>query len=325
MLLAGDIGGTKTHLAIYSSPRELRTPVVDKTFPSARYSSLEVMVKEFLMQVDANIDRACFGVAGPIVQGKAKITNLPWLMDEVELQRNLGIEKVRLLNDLAAMAYGVPLLSEEETYILNKGVVNPQGPIAVVAPGTGLGEAYLVHNGSHYVAYGSEGGHADFAPLDEKEIGLLRFMLERTSHVSYEHVCSGIGLPNIYAYLESTGIYEVPKWLSEQLAQETMQTPTIIKGAKESSMPICVEAVRMFASILGAEAGNVALKVLATGGVYIGGGLPPRILPYLSDGSFMKTFVAKGRMGKMLADYPVSVIQYPNTALVGAASFGFTL
>lgn len=325
MLLAGDIGGTKTHLAIFSSPRELRTPVIEKTFPSARYSSLEVMVKEFLMQVEAEVDRACFGVAGPIVNGKAKITNLPWIMDEIEMQKSLNISKICLLNDLTSTAYGVPLLEEEEIFTLNKGIVNSEGPIAVVAPGTGLGEAFLVYNGSRYVAYGSEGGHADFAPRDDKEIGLLRFMLGRASHVSYELVCSGIGLPNIYAYLQSTNAYEEPEWLYEQLSQAIDHTPLIVKGAVESSVPICVETLKMFASILGAEAGNMALKVLSTGGVYIGGGLPPRILSYLSDGAFMESFVSKGRMGKMLADYPVYIILYPHTALIGAASHGFTL
>lgn len=325
MLLAGDIGGTKTHLAIFSSPGELRTPVVEKTFPSARYASLEVMVKEFLTQVDVQVDRACFGVAGPIMNGKAKITNLPWVMDEEEMQKSLGIPKICLLNDLSAMAYGVPLLEEQDIYTLNAGTPQPGGTIAVVAPGTGLGEAFLVHNGSRYIAHPSEGGHADFAPLNERELDLLRFMLQRSAHVSYEHVCSGIGLPNLYAFLQSTGAYEEPDWLSDQLSLVSDHTPTIVKGAVESAVPICIETLKTFVSILGAEAGNMALKVLSSGGVYIGGGLPPRFLSFFTDGSFMQAFLAKGRMGQMLSRYPVYIILYPNVALIGAAAHGFTL
>ncbi len=325
MLLAGDIGGTKTNLAVFSARTEWRVPLAEATFPSANYPSLEAVVREFLAQHDFSVDRACFGVAGPVVAGRATITNLPWVMEETQLQQALQIPSVRLLNDLDATAHVVPFLESQDLHTLNDSQPVSGGAIAVIAPGTGLGEAFLTWHGSHYQAHTSEGGHADFAPINAFEIELLRYLMTRFPHVSFERVCSGKGLPNIFAFLKNTGYAEEPPWLAGQLAATQDWTPIIINNAldKEKACKLCVETLNTFVSILGAEAGNLALKVLATGGVYLGGGIPPRIISYLDSERFIQAFTHKGRFTQMLARIPVHVILNPNAALLGAARHGF--
>ncbi len=327
MLLAGDVGGTKTNLAIYQSKDALHTPLLEAKLPSAQYSSLSELVKDFLAHVKFPIERAVFGVAGPVIDGKAKTTNLPWEMDEQELQRDLNIRSVRLLNDLVALATAVPLLEPADLHALNTGQYVEHAPRAVIAPGTGLGEAFLLWDSDHYHIFASEGGHADFAPTNSFEVGLLVYMLERLQHVSYEHVCSGIGLPNIYAYLKESAMFDEPSWLGEQLEHAQDHTPVIVNAAlkQENPEPTCVATVHTFAAILGAEAGNMALKLLTTGGVYIGGGIPPRILPLLDSDHFRQAFKNKGRFAPLLAEIPVYVILNPKVALIGAAAHGFDL
>jgi glucokinase len=323
-VLAGDIGGTKTNLAVFTSEAGLRAPLAEATFPSGDYPSLEVLVREFLFRVEAKVDRASFGVAGPVVNGQAKITNLPWVMDEANLAKALGLSSVHLLNDLLALAHAVPFLSEHDLYVLNKGHAVSGGAIAVVAPGTGLGEAYLTWDGTKYRAYASEGGHADFAPTNAIETGLLQYLLNRFEHVSYERVCSGIGLLNIYAYLKDSGYAEEPDWLAERLVTAHDRVPVIIKAALDEERPckLCQAALNLFTSILGAEVGNMALKVMASGGVYLGGGIPPRILLALQSGPFMEALRSKGRMSKLMEEIPVRVILNPKVALLGAACHG---
>ncbi len=327
MLLAGDIGGTKTNLAVFSPEAGWRAPLVEKTFPSSQYPSLEAIVHEFLAQEQFSIDRASFGVAGPVVGGQATITNLPWKLDEQQLQAALNIPSVHLLNDLDAIAHAVPLLGPDDLHTLNVGQPVAGGAIAVIAPGTGLGEAFLTWDGSHYRAHTSEGGHADFAPTNSFEIGLLLYVQERYRHVSFERVCSGKGLPNIYAYLKASGYAEEPQWLAEQLAAADDRAPVIVnvalKSDKNAPGDLCVATLNAFVSILGAEAGNLALKVLATGGVYLGGGIPPRVLSYLEDERFLQAFRQKGRFTDMLTRVPLHVILNANVALLGAASHGF--
>ncbi|GCE15944.1 glucokinase [Tengunoibacter tsumagoiensis] len=326
MLLAGDIGGTKTNLAVFSSKDELRKPLYAKKFPSAQYTTLAALVTDFLSEVDLPIDRAVFGVAGPVLEGKAKITNLPWVMEENQLQSALKIPTIRLINDLAATAQSIPALEPADLHTLNAGEPMKNGTMSVVAPGTGLGEAFLVWDGSKYAIYPSEGGHADFAPTNAFEVGLLVYMLERLPHVSYEHVCSGIGLPNIYAYIKESGMFVEPEWLSEKLANAADRTPVIADGAMAAEpAPICMAALKSFAAILGAEAGNMAIKVLSTGGVYLGGGIPPRILPFLESDDFMRAFRNKGRFSNMLGNVPVHVILRPDAGLIGAAAYGFNM
>lgn len=324
MLLAGDIGGTKTNLAVISPDAGPRVPLAEATFPSGDYASLEALVNEFLSKNDLKISQASFGVAGPVVDGCAKITNLPWEMAESHLEQVLGFP-VRLLNDLESIAYAVPFLQPEDLETLNEGEATQGGAIAIVAPGTGLGEAYLSWDGSRYRAYASEGGHADFGPNNQLEIDLLRYWQDRLGHVSYERVCSGQGIANIYAFLKDSD-HEEPAWLAEQLADVDDPTPTIVNVALgEGPCAICAKALDIFTSILGAEAGNLALKVLSTGGVYLGGGIPPRILGVLKQDGFMEAFQYKGRFSGLVARMPVHVILNPKAALLGAACYGLEL
>jgi glucokinase len=327
MLLAGDIGGTKTNLAVFSPDAGLRAPLVEATFPSADYDSLEALVSDFLSQTGVKVELASFGVAGPVVAGRAKVTNLPWVIDEVQLQGALGISSVRLLNDLGAIGHAIPWLTPADLHTLNEGQAQPGGAIAVVAPGTGLGEAFLTWDGARYQSHPSEGGHADFAPTSRLQLGLLRYLMERFGHVSVERVCSGRGIPNIYAYLKDSGHAEEPGWLAEELVGASDPTPVIAKAALSSdrSCALCVSTFEVFVRILAAEAGNLALSVMATGGVYLGGGIPRRILPLLEAGRFLETFRRKGRFSDLLSRIPVRVIVYPKAALLGAACHGLEL
>jgi len=324
MLLAGDIGGTKTNLAVFSTEAGPRAPLAEASFPSREYPSLEEVAREFLSQVDLQVERATFGVSGPVVGGQATITNLPWVMQETQLEEDLNLAPVRLLNDLEAIANGVPFLEPSDLRTLNEGQAAPEGALAVIAPGTGLGEAFLTWDGTRYQAHASEGGHTSFAPLDALEVELLRFLQGRYDHVSYERVCSGLGLPNIYAFLRDSGYAKEPAWLADKLAAADDPNPLIVSAALDEENPcrLCAATLDTFVSILGAEAGNLALKVLATGGVYLGGGIPPRILPALQKGEFMDAFWRKGRMSGLLARMPVHVVLNPKVALLGAACHG---
>jgi glucokinase len=330
MLLAGDIGGTKTDLAVFSpecfsAESGPRAPLVEAMFLSGDYASLEAVVGEFLSQNDLAISRASFGVAGPVVDGRAKITNLPWEMAEDHLEEVFGFP-VRLLNDLEAIAYVVPFLQADDLETLNEGEPAPGGAIAVIAPGTGLGEAYLTWDGAHYRAHASEGGHASFAPHNALETELLRYLQERFGHVSCERVCSGQGIVNIYAFFKDSG-YEEPDWLAVKLAAADDLAPIVTGVAldRDRACEICTAVLDTFVSILGAESGNMALKVLATGGVYLGGGIPPHILPALKQECFLEAFRYKGRFADLLARVPVHVILNPKAALLGAACHGLNL
>jgi glucokinase len=323
MLLAGDIGGTKTHLGIFSTEKGLRSPLVEAEFASLRYPNLESIIREFLNRVNLTARLAVFGVAGPVVGGQARITNLPWVIDEKELGQSLNISSVRLINDLEAIACAVPFLGSSDLRILSEGNATPGGTIAIVAPGTGLGEAFLIWERSGYKGHASEGGHADFAPNSFLEAELWHYLRKRHDHVSYEVVCSGQGIENIYRFLQDRRPTEEPFSLSEKLTQEEDLTPVIVNAAlnSENSCDLCVKAVHLFVSILGAEAGNMALKVLATGGVYIAGGISRRILPFLENGRFMESFRKKGRMSELVSQVPVYVIINPKVALQGVACY----
>jgi len=328
-ILAGDIGGTKTNLAVFSSLQGPDIPLAEATFPSGEFPSLESLVGEFLSREGngIRIDRAVFGVAGPVIGGRSKITNLPWTMDESTLGKALGVSSVRLINDLLACAWAVPSLWAGDLHTLNRGVPEPKGAKAVVAPGTGLGEAYLTWDGARYRAHSSEGGHAGFAPANDLETDLFRHLQRRFGHVSYERVCSGKGLLNIYNYLKDSGYAEASGRIAERPDDVSDPVPMIIGSALDADRPcrLCLGALNLFIAILGAEAGNMALKVMASGGVYLGGGIPPRILPALQKGPFMDAFRRKGRMSELMERIPVHVIMNPKAALLGAASYAMSL
>ncbi len=323
-LLAGDVGGTKTELAVFTSESGPQTPLRVARFPSGEYPSLERVVEAFLAEANVTVEAACFDVAGPVVNGRAHVTNLPWVIDAGDLARAFGWRAVTVLNDLEAVAHALPLLQRADLHTLNAGVPVTGGAMAVVAPGTGLGEAFVTWRDGRAFAHPSEGGHAEFAPQTEREIGLLRYLLERFDHVSYERVCSGIGIPNIYDYLRDSGEFAETPRIREHLATATDRTPIIVEAAQSDAgaCPLCAATVETFVGVLGGEAGNLALKILATGGVFVGGGIPPRILPALQHGGFMRAFLRKGRFAGLMARIPVHVIVHPRAALLGAASAG---
>lgn len=325
MLLAGDVGGTKTALGVYTPERGPRSPIMRDSFPSDDFPSLEAVVHEFLSRYDVQVESACFDVAGPVVGGRAKVTNLPWSIEAGELREALGLRAVCLLNDLQALAYAIPQLGPADLSTINEGKPVHGGAIAVVAPGTGLGEAYLTWDGTRYLAHPSEGGHADFAPATEVEDGLLRYLRGRFGHVSCERVVSGLGISNIYDYLRHTGhIPETPE-VARKLEEAEDRTPIIVEAAKNGTSPLCDAALDLFVRALGAESSNMALKVLSTGGLYLGGGIPPRILDVLKGGAFMEAFLDKGRMREVLEPMPVHVIMERGAALIGAAIYGLDM
>jgi glucokinase len=329
MLLAGDIGGTKTILALFSEEKGPHKPLVMTRFESDEYPSFEAIIKKFLAQNSAilsavKLGAAVFGIAGPIRHRKVHVTNLPWIIDADALEAVIGAP-VSLINDLEAIANAIPYLIEEDVILLRPGRAEEKKPIAIVAPGTGLGEAFLVWNGSHYLALPSEGGHTDYAPATPQELELLTYLQPRLGHVSYERVCSGIGIPNLYDFLKDGGRYPEPDWLAQALHDAEDKTPIIVHGAHHHNEPICKATLDLFVSILGSEAGNLVLQLLATGGVYLAGGIPPRLLTELKSGLFEEAFLRKGRFTKLLEPVPIYIVVDSLAALYGTAGFGLRL
>jgi glucokinase len=322
LLLVGDIGATHARLALISPEHGLSRPAREANLPSRGYDSLEAAVGEFLTPPPpAPIERAVFAVAGPVVRGRAELTNLGWVVDEQRLSAALGIPVVRLLNDLVALAYAVPRLPADALQTLQPGESVECGAIAVVAPGTGLGEAFVTWENADCRAHPSEAGHADFAPVDALQEELLAWLRGRFDSVSYERVCSGSGLPNLYDFLKARGTAREQPWLADRLAASDDRSPVIVDAAFDARAPspLALAALELFAAILAAESGNAALRVLATGGVYLGGGMPRRILPLLERASFVERFRAKDRMADLLVGIPLHVIVARGVALSGAA------
>jgi glucokinase len=326
MILVGDLGGTKVTLATFSAELGPTHPLDERTFPSQSYASFEAVIAEYLGGLAHPIDLACFGVAGPVVKGDVRLTNLDWHVRSESLVQAFGFRDVRLLNDLEAIANSVPILDEQDLFCLNEGRGDPTGAIAVIAPGTGLGEAYLTWEPDGYRAHPTEGGHTDFGPSSPLELDILRHMKQRFEHVSIERLCSGLGIPNLYQALKYLGEAGEPSWMVERLAQADDPTPVIVGAALAGEPPceLCLKTLDLFISILASEAGNLALKVLSTGGVFLGGGIPPKILPRLTPERFMESFTSKGRMAPMLAKMPVSVILNVKAPLLGAACYSMT-
>ncbi len=326
MILAGDIGGTKTALALFEPVASGVRQVREAVFHSADYRSLDDILREFLRSERGALSAACFGVAGPIIAGRAQITNLPWILDEKLLATETKAPHAKLLNDLEATAYGVLFLTDDGRSALNPAArAGRSGNIAVIAAGTGLGEALLFRDDGQYHPIASEGGHADFAPRTDEEIELLRYLRARfDGHVSCERVLSGPGIYNIYGFLRDMHYAAEPAWLAEKLAVSD-PTPTIAESGLAGTTPLCVKTLDMFSAIYGAEAGNLALKCLALGGVFLAGGMAPKILPVLQNGSFMRAFTDKGRFAALMESLAVDVALNPRTALVGAAHYALRL
>jgi glucokinase len=319
MILAGDIGGTKTSLALYR--REARGLLRNRmaTYRSREHAGLEPILRDFLSE-GAAVERACIGVAGPVEDGRCRLTNLEWEVDEASLRRTLGVREAYLVNDLQATASSLPFLQESDRATIQEGEADPRGNMAVVAAGTGLGEGFLVGTGTGYIPLASEGGHVDFAPRDEREMRLHAFLRGKYGRVSVERVLSGPGLNDVYRFLrEEEGVAEEQGIAAEVAGREPQQA--IVRHGLAGGPGACAETVRIFCSLYGAEAGNLALLYLATGGVYLGGGIAPAILPALRRGEFLSAFRDKGRMGNLLSRVPVMVILDPAAPLLGAAEF----
>ena len=318
MILAGDIGATNSRLACFAGHGERLEPIIEATYPSRDYANLEAIVKEFVSSRGLSIDVACFGIAGPLRHGRSETTNLPWIVDAQKLTQALHIRGVVLLNDLEAHAYGIAMLAPEDFVTLNQGAAGASGNAAVIAAGTGLGEAGLYWDGQLHRPFASEGGHASFAPGDPLQMELLSFLRSEFGHVSWERVLSGPGLHNIYRFLRDTGRGEEADWLRRDLQQ--YDPPAVIsQAALAGTSALCRQALDLFVTLYGAEAGNLALKIMATAGVYVGGGIAPKIIRKLTDSTFMDAFVAKGRLKPLLQDVPVHIIMNDKVALLGAA------
>jgi len=314
------VGGTKVDLGLYDFINGKLQYTRDKVYRARDYSGLEVIVKEFLGE--DKVTAACFGVPGPVRDGRLRLTNLPWTLDSRELSAGLGIDHVFLINDLEANGYGIAELTPEQIFTLSEGDPSQTGNRALIAAGTGLGEGLLIWNGRSHVPYPSEGGHADYAPRNEDEIDLLRFLKEKyNGRVSFERVVAGMGLTSVYEFLREVRGMEEPAWLTEKLAAAHDINSVITEMALSAKSEICEKALDMFVSAYGAEAGNLALKVLSVGGLYVGGGIAPRIIEKLKDGTFLKAFTDKGRLSQLLINMPVRIILEPRAAQMGAAAY----
>lgn len=325
MILAGDVGGTSARLAYFEWRGEKLYPQVVEKYPSHEAEGLDAIVREFVRAHPATIERAAFALPGPVVEGRVKTTNLPWLVEAASLARTIDIPSAGLLNDLEANTYGIFMLEPSDFAVLNAGAPNARGNIAVISAGTGLGEGGAAWDGERYVVFPTEGGHTDFAPRDEIEVALMLHLRERFhEHVSYERVVSGPGLVNVYEFLRDTGQGVEETWVREAM-EEGDPSAVISQAGLEGKSALCERALDMFVSMYGAEAGNLALKLYALGGVYIGGGIAPKILPKLTSGLFMDAFVAKGRHHALLKTMPVKVVLNDDAALFGAAYYAIQL
>ncbi len=322
MILAGDVGGTKVHLALYGFEHGQLVHVRDERYPAHEYSGLEEIVRRFLAEsANPEITAACFGVPGPVRGGRLRLTNLPWVLDTRELSAGLNITHLFLINDLEANGYGIPELTADQIFTLNEGDASAVGHQALVSAGTGLGEAALVWNGKTHVPMASEGGHCDFAARNQTEIELLQWLMQKfNGRVSFERVVSGPGLTNIYTFLRDQKGMEEPAWLKEQM-EAGDPNAVITEVGEEGKSELCAKAVQMFAASYGAEAGNLVLKVLATGGMYVGGGIAPKMMKTMQSGVFMQAFTDKGRLSDLLVHTPVRIILESRAALMGAAAY----
>ena len=322
LVLAADVGATTSRLGVFSPQRGARDPLVRREYSTTQQESLDALIREFLGGAAETIRSAVIAVAGPVRDGRVETDSLPWMIDAQDLGARLGLTRLRVVNDAEAMAAAVPALRRSDVVALRGGKAHANGPIAVIALGTGLGEAFLIPAEAGYVACASEGGHASFAPSTAMELGLLQSLLERFPHVSTEMVCSGSAVPDVYAHIRDARGGVEPDWLAAALAAADDPTRVIVEAALESRDEACGAAMALLISILGAEAGNLVLKVNATGGLYLGGGMANRILPLLRTGPFLERLASKGRDTEFLREVPVHVITNIEVGLIGAALTG---
>jgi glucokinase len=320
MILAGDIGGTHARLAFFDVVDGQIRLTASRVFPSREYRGLDEIVSQFVSESNLHPQTASFGVPGPVRNGRVETSNLPWIIEAKRLCEELQVEKTLLINDLEANAWGIPSLDSKDVVALNQVKGVPVGNQAVVSAGTGLGEAGMFWDGKQNHVWPCEGGHCDFAPRNELEVDLFRYLAKRFGHVSYERIVSGPGLVNVFRFLKDTGRGAEPPWLTEQM-QNSDPAAAISKAAVAGQCPTCEHALDLFISVYGAEAGNVALKFMAMGGVYLGGGIAPKLVAKLAGPLFMQNFVGKGRLQPLLEAVPVRVIVNDKTALMGAARY----
>jgi glucokinase len=317
-VLAGDIGGTKTRLAVFDVTGTRLETLAEHSYPSQQYASLGTIIEDFLGTHEYPLEGASFGIAGPVRDNSVDATNLPWHINGAELARRFDIRTVSLLNDLEANAWGIRTLDADDFHTLNRGDVNPAGNAAIIAAGTGLGEAGLHYTPDGHRPFATEGGHTAFSPGSELEIDLLRFLMDRYGHVSWERVLSGPGLVTLHEFLGRHRNQAIPAWLQDEM-RDGDPAAAISKAAQTGRDALCGEALELFVHLYGAEAGNLALKMMATGGLFVGGGIAPKILEPLKSGAFMSAFCTRGRMRPLLEQIPVRVILNDRTALYGPA------
>ncbi len=321
MILAGDIGGTNVRVAAFELEGRRLQCVVERIYKAAEHKNVCEIVTKFISTEGVLVDRACFGAAGPVRHGRVTFSNLDWVIDCRELAAQLRLKTVGLINDLEAYAYGVNTLESKDFVTLQEGAEDAVGNTAVISAGTGLGEAGLYWDGFRHHPFPCEGGHADFAPRNELELEMASYLLKRYEHVSWERILSGPGIRNVYEFLRDTKKEEEPSWLAEQI-REARDVPALISQlGQEHKAPICERTMEMFVSIYGAETGNCALKFLSVGGMYIGGSIAAKILPLMRQPTFMKAFLAKGRMEKLLREMPVKVVLNDDAGILGAAHY----
>ena len=319
-VLAGDIGGTKTRLGVFDVHGTRLEIVTERSYPSSRYSGLENIVQNFLDGSGADCRQACFGIAGPVQRGRAQATNLPWIVEEQTIAELFGFEHVALINDLEANAWGIGALRKNDFWTLNAGSPAAGGNACIISAGTGLGEAGLYWDGQRHWPFACEGGHTNFSPSNDLEIALLEYLRKRFGRASWERVLSGTGLANVHDFLRSHRAVPAPSWLRNQLSSGDAAA-IISRTALKNRDTLCVEALDLFIHLYGVEAGNHALKIMATGGVYLGGGIAPKNLERFKGPLFMQGFLDKGRMKPLLEAMPVKIITNDRTALYGPALY----
>lgn len=323
MVLAGDLGGTKTNLAFYKATDSGMQPMEAKRYASEEFPTCIDVLKQFLADTkQEQVDRICLGVAGPVLNGKVELTNIGWSLDLEEICRELGIEKVALINDLETTAYGLAALKPEDFITIHPGRLEGNGNMAIIAPGTGLGEGGIYWSGQHHYPFPTEGGHTGFAPRTETDIELLRYLQEKYGVVSWEKVVAGPAIPDIYKFLRDVKKMEEPEWLAAGIKDEEEAPAAISKAALEQKARICVDTMDHFVRYLAYESANLVLTIKATGGLFLGGGVPPKIAPLLQRKSFYEQYMDCDRMQHLLETVPIRIIKNDKTGLIGAAYYG---